>query len=71
MTNHTEEELCNLLRVLINNPQETEWIEFKHNNVNAELIGRNLSALANAALLHSKDRAYLVWGIDDKTVTVH
>ncbi len=67
MTFYTNEQLCNLLESLISSPQETEWIEFKLNNEDPELIGANLSSLANSALLHNQDKAYLVWGIDDKT----
>ncbi|MBI3260741.1 MAG: putative DNA binding domain-containing protein [Ignavibacteriae bacterium] len=48
-------------------PQETEWVEWKHNNIDPEEIGRNISALSNAAALLSKQRAYIMWGIEDKT----
>ncbi len=48
-------------------PAETQWVEFKENNSNPEEIGEYLSALSNAAALHGKANAYLVWGIRDKT----
>lgn len=32
-------------------PRETEWLEFKHNNADAQEIGEYLSALANEAAL--------------------
>ena len=67
MTRYTNEQLCDLLKSLLFFSRETEWIEFKHNNVDPEIIGKNLSALANAALLHYKELAYLVWGIDDQS----
>ena len=47
--------------------RESEWIEFKHNNSEPEEIGEYLSALANAAALHSEPNAYLLWGIEDGT----
>lgn len=48
-------------------PNETAWVEFKHNNYDPEMIGKDISALANGATLSDKDFAYMVWGIDDKT----
>ena len=47
--------------------RECEWIEFKHNNVNAEDIGEYISALSNAARLSGQERGYLVWGVEDET----
>lgn len=48
-------------------PHETEWLEFKHNNSDPDMIGERLSALANAAALEGKTSAYLVWGIEDES----
>lgn len=59
--------LSEILQSLVQLPRETEWVEFKLNNDDPEEIGEYLSALANAAALHCKDRAYLVWGIEDET----
>lgn len=53
-------ELCKL-------PNETPWVEFKHNNYDPQMIGQDISALANSAVLHEKSAAYMLWGIDDKT----
>jgi ATP-dependent DNA helicase RecG len=66
-TDRTSECLVGLVRELCKLPNETEWVEFKHNNDNPEEIGEYLSALANSAALHGKSSAYLVWGIDDPT----
>ena len=60
-------EVLSLLSELRKLPRETEWVEFKHNNDDADDIGEYLSALANAAALSGKVHAYLVWGIDDVT----
>jgi ATP-dependent DNA helicase RecG len=46
---------------------ESEWLEFKHNNCDPQEIGECVSACANAAMLSEKDRAFIVFGIDDKT----
>jgi ATP-dependent DNA helicase RecG len=54
-----------LLKELVSQPNETEWVEFKHNNDDAPLIGEYISALANSAALFGKKSAYIVWGVDD------
>jgi predicted HTH transcriptional regulator len=56
-----------LLTELIALPDETEWVEFKHNNDNPQEIGEYLSALANSAALVHRSTAYLVWGVEDGT----
>ena len=56
--------LINELRKL---PNETQWVEFKHNNYEPTMIGQDISALANSAALHEKSCAYMLWGIDDTT----
>lgn len=48
-------------------PLETTWAEFKHNNAEPKEIGEYISALANAAALDGKGRAYMLWGIDDES----
>lgn len=63
----TRAELEKLVRELAKLPNETEWVEFKLNNANPEEIGNDISALSNGAALHEKDRAYIVFGVDDKT----
>ena len=62
-----DSELADLFVRLLGLPGETEWVEFKENNDDPEEIGRQLSALSNTAALHRRDRAFLVWGIKDKT----
>jgi predicted HTH transcriptional regulator len=59
--------LIELLEQLVALPNETEWVEFKKDNYDAEKIGEYLSALSNSATLHNKQTAYLIWGIDDKS----
>ena len=56
-----------LIKELISLPSETEWLEFKHNNFDPEMIGEDISALANSAAYKGKDKAYLVWGVHNET----
>ena len=56
--------LINELRKLDN---ETPWVEFKHNNYDPVMIGNDICALANAATLHEKPQAYMLWGIDNES----
>lgn len=58
------DKLVNELRKL---PNETQWLEFKHNNYEPDMIGQHISALANSAAMYEKSCAYMLWGIDDKT----
>ena len=44
--------------------EEAEWVEFKHNNGNPAGIGENISAVSNAARLHQREIADIVWGIE-------
>lgn len=62
-----DEYYIGLLKELRKYPNETEWIEFKHNKAVPEDIGEYISALSNGAALHGKNSAYMVWGVDDKT----
>lgn len=62
--------LQSLLKELCSLPQEAEWVEFKHNNDDAVLIGEYISALANSAALLGKQSAYVVWGVQDDTHAV-
>ena len=59
------ENIDKLLRELMDMPQETQWVEFKHDNYDPKMIGQDISALANGAALQDKDFAYFVWGIDN------
>lgn len=61
------ENLDKLIYALMNLPDETQWVEFKHNNYDPKMIGQDISALSNGAALMDKDVAYFVWGIDNKT----
>ena len=61
------ENIDRLVRELIMLPKETPWLEFKHNNCDPYMIGKDISALANAAAYHERSKAYIIWGVDDVT----
>lgn len=56
-----------LVKQLCTLPNETGWVEFKHNNCDPKMIGEDISALANSAVIDDRSHAYMIWGIDDKT----
>lgn len=56
-----------LVNEIIKLPNETEWIEFKHNNEDPQMIGEYISALSNSAALNGKTNGYIIWGVDDNT----
>lgn len=62
-----EKQLIDLVNELVKHPNESEWVEFKHNYHSAEEIGERISALSNGACLHNQPFGYLVFGIEDKT----
>jgi len=59
--------LNTLLEDLIQHSKETEWLEFKVDNANPEMIGENISALSNGASLKNKPFGYIVFGVEDNT----
>lgn len=67
MISEVEGYYVNLIEHLRELPSETEWLEYKCNNTNPQMIGEYISALSNSAALLDKENAYLVWGIDDTT----
>ncbi len=66
-TDRSPEYLISLLQELRKLPNETEWLEFKHDNSEPLEIGEYISALANSAALCGKAHAYLIWGIENET----
>lgn len=61
------ENLHLLINALCKQPSETTWLEFKENNCDPEMIGADISALANSAALAEKSHAYMIWGVNDVT----
>ncbi len=56
-----------LLKRLLQEPSERTWLEFKQNNEDPDEIGKCVAACANAAMLAEKERAYIVFGIENGT----
>jgi ATP-dependent DNA helicase RecG len=54
-----------LIDELLAKPAETACVEFKASNADAEMIGKRISAMANAARLADEPFAYMLWGVDD------
>ena len=63
----SEQQLLELIKDLIKQPKESEWVEFKLNFHSEQEIGERISALANGAAIHNQDFGYLVFGIEDET----
>lgn len=61
------ENLDLLVKELVKLPDETGWVEFKHNNDEPHMIGEDISALANSAVLVDRSHAYMIWGVEDGT----
>ena len=59
------ENIDRLVKELCKLPNETEWVEFKHNNWSPEMLGQDIAALANSAVLTEHDHAYMIWGVND------
>lgn len=66
------ENLTVILEELLRLPAETEVVEFKQaqQTFDKDELGRYFSALSNEAKLKEKKRAWLVFGIEDKTHAV-
>jgi predicted HTH transcriptional regulator len=62
-----QEYYISLIERLRHLPEETEWVEFKVNNINADMIGEYISALSNSAAIWNKEKSYILWGINNET----
>jgi ATP-dependent DNA helicase RecG len=60
-----KQDFNDLIEDLLSYGRETEWIEFKKDNDNPQMIGEYLSALSNSACLHKTKQGYLIYGVDD------
>ena len=67
---HDTAYLADLVENLRRLPHETEWVEFKENKADPRMIGEDIAALANGAALHSREKAYMLWGIADGTQAI-
>ena len=67
MTTRSIEYFQSLVKELSKYPDETEWIEFKCNVNDPQMIGEYISALSNSAALSGKPKGYVVWGINNES----
>jgi hypothetical protein len=65
-----KEHLIELVNQLVQQPHESEWLEFKLNFHSVEEIGKRISALSNGACIHNQPYGYLVFGVEDQTHTI-
>ncbi|MDV0440942.1 ATP-binding protein [Methanorbis furvi] len=61
------ETLSELIRGFCRNEREDTFYDFKTNYAEPRKIGRDISALSNAATLADQTHGYLIYGVDDKT----
>lgn len=54
-----------LVKQMIAVPVEQPWLEFKENNSEPDMIGEDISALANVAAYYERSHAYMIWGVRD------
>lgn len=65
-----QDQLEILIKDLLKQPKESEWVEFKLNFHSNEEIGERISALSNGACLVDQPSGYLIFGVDDDTHTI-
>ncbi|HAN76303.1 MAG TPA: transcriptional regulator [Bacteroidales bacterium] len=61
-----------LLKEIIAQPTETQWIEFKmgKGSITNDQIGEYISAISNGAAISNKPFGYIAWGVEDGTHSV-
>ncbi len=52
------------------NGNELSHIEIKENNIDPNLIGRSISAIANTCVLENKEKGFLVFGVTDNNLEI-
>ena len=56
-----------LIKELCRHHIEEPWLEFKKDNYRPDMIGQDISALANSATIYERDYAYMILGVDNAT----
>lgn len=64
-----KENIEQLIIHLISTGHEAEWLEFKE-NFDKEAVGERISAIANSCAVLNRETGYIVFGVDDKTLTI-
>ena len=63
----SQDKLVLLVEQLVKLPSEKSWLEFKRDNYKPEMIGEDISVLANAATIAERNCAYMLWGVDNNS----
>ena len=63
----SDERLIALINHLRSLPRETEWVEFKVDNSDPQVLGKRISALSNGARLKDRSAGFLAYGVEDGT----
>lgn len=64
------QDIDQLLERLLAEGCEKDWIEFKQNNADPRQVAEYISALSNSAVLGERDKAFLVYGIHDRSLEI-
>ena len=56
----TLDKLPELVKELRNLPTETQWVDYKSDNPDLYIIGKDISALANSATIKDKEHSYII-----------
>ena len=54
------DKLPELVKELRNLPTETQWVDYKSDNPDLYIIGKDISALANSATIKDKEHSYII-----------
>jgi len=66
----TKQRLIDIIDDCLNQPDETDWVEFKVNNAEYKQLWERLSWLSNAACLAWRDFAFLIYWVEDWTLNL-
>lgn len=64
------ENIEQLAMTLLDEREECQWLEFKSANFNPEMIGQDVSAIANGATLCDRQCGYMLWGVENETRSI-
>ncbi len=51
-----------IVKDLLEQSKESEWLEFKHDNSDPKTIGQLISAISNGSNIQNKSSGWVVWG---------
>ena len=65
-----EDQLIQIIEDCLKLPDETDWVEFKENYFEYEMLGQRLCWLSNSACLEGKDFGFLIYWVQDATLNL-